>query len=187
MNASDSRTVGRLDGLRQRAHVLAARVLAFQSISPTVRLSAQLSPHDSALHALDRLAYGPRPGEVDAAAAGGVMNWIDRQLSPDQVDDRLVAARAATFRILRYDSGDLARLYAAASEERRERQRQRAGQPAMDSLAPPADQGGKEDQMGRRLAGEVEQLAGVRAALSRRQLCERSEGRRVGKARGERG
>ena len=131
-----------------------------------------LTPHDSALHALDRLAYGPRPGEVDAVAAGGVMNWIDRQLSPDQLDDRLVAERAATFRILRYDSGDLARLYAAASEERRERQRQGAGQPAMDSLAPPADLGGKEAQMGRRLAGEVEQLAVVRAALSRRQLYE---------------
>src|SRR5438132_5040462 len=100
------------------------------------------------------------------------MNWIDRQLSPDQVDDRLVAARAATFRILRYDSGDLARLYAAASEERRERQRQRAGQPAIDSLLPPAEQGGKEGQMGRRLAGGVEQLAVMRAALSPRQLYE---------------
>src|SRR2546426_4246914 len=86
--------------------------------SPPRQLPA-LTPHDSALHALDRLAYGPRPGEVDAVAAGGVMNWIDRQLSPDQLDDRLVAERAATFRILRYDSGDLARLYAAASEERR--------------------------------------------------------------------
>src|SRR5207245_8018792 len=100
------------------------------------------------------------------------MNWIDRQASPDQLDDRLAAERAATFRILRYDSGDLARLYAAASEERRERQQQRAGQPAMDSLAPPAEQGGKEEQMGRRLAGEVEQLVVVRAALSRRQLYE---------------
>src|SRR3989442_11735905 len=86
--------------------------------SPPRQLPA-LTPHDSALHALDRLAYGPRPGEVDAVAAGGVMNWIDRQLSPDQLDDRLAAERAATFRILRYDSGDLARLYAAASEERR--------------------------------------------------------------------
>src|SRR5256885_423913 len=119
MNTSDSRTVGRSDRLRQRAHVLAGLVLAFQSICPTARLSAQLSPHDSALHALDRLAYGPRPGEVDAAAAGGVMNWIDHQLSPDQVDDRLVAERTTPFRILRYDPGDPARLYPAASEERR--------------------------------------------------------------------
>src|SRR5437899_1926501 len=49
--------------------------------SPPRQLPA-LTPHDSALHALDRLAYGPRPGEVDAVAAGGVMNWIDGQLSP---------------------------------------------------------------------------------------------------------
>src|SRR2546430_12003253 len=172
MSASDSRTVGRSDRLRRRAHVLAALVWAFHPIARPARLPAQLSPHDSAVHALDRLAYGPRPGEVDAVAAGGVMNWIDRHLSPDQVDDRLVAARAATFRILRYDSGDLASLYAAASEERRERQRRRAGQPVMDSLAPAAEQGGNEEQMGRRLAGEVEQLAVVRAALSRRQLYE---------------
>jgi len=88
-------------------------------------------------------------------AAGGVMNWIDRQLSPDQLDDRLVAERTVKFRILRYDSGDLARLYAAARKERRERQ-----------------QGGQVEQMGRQLAGEVEQLAVVRAALSRRQLYE---------------
>src|SRR5881296_3230650 len=160
-----------------RLLMLAAAVASLGARHAAPRRSAlrqlpALTPHDSALHALDRLAYGPRPGEVDAVAAGGVMNWIDRQLSPDQLDDRLVAERAAKFRILRYDSGDLARLYAAASEERRERQRQRTGQPAMHSLAPPGEQGGKEEQMGRRLAGEVEQLAVVRAALSRRQLYE---------------
>src|SRR2546422_3507057 len=148
MNASDSRTVGRSDRLRRRAHVLAALVLAFQSIGPTVRLSAQLSPHDSAVHALDRLAYGPRPGEVDTVAAGGVMNWIDRQLSPDQVDDRLVAAPAATFRILRYDSGDLASLYAAASEERRGGQRAPPRQPPVGSPAPAAPHGGHQEAVG---------------------------------------
>jgi len=122
--------------------------------SPPRQLPA-LTPHDSALHALDRLAYGPRPGEVDAVAAGGVMHWIDRQLSPDQLDDRLVAERATAFPLLRYDPRDLARLYAAARNERRE-----------------GRQGGKDEEMGRRLAGEVEQLAVVRAALSRRQLYE---------------
>jgi len=114
-----------------------------------------LTPRDSALHALHRLAYGPRPGEVDAVAADGVMHWIDRQLSPDQLDDRLVAERATAFPLLRYDPRDLARLYAAARNERRE-----------------GRQGGKDEEMGRRLAGEVEQLAVVRAALSRRQLYE---------------
>src|SRR5437867_13297361 len=79
-----------------------------------------LTPHDSARHALDRLAYGPRPGEVDAVAADGVMHWIDRQLSPDQLDDRLVAERATAFPGLRYAARELARLSAAALNERRE-------------------------------------------------------------------
>src|SRR6266702_926455 len=45
-----------------------------------------LTPHDSALHVLSRLAYGPRPGEVDRVAADGVMRWIDRQLYEVIVD-----------------------------------------------------------------------------------------------------
>src|SRR2546427_5074087 len=130
MNAADRRTVGRSDRPRQRAHVLAALVLTFQSVGPTVRLSAQMSPHDSALHALDRLAYGPRPGEVDAVAAGGVMNWIDGQLSPDQLDDRLVAERTTAFRSLRYHPGAPAPLHAAARNRRRERRPQRPAPPA---------------------------------------------------------
>src|SRR2546428_1711176 len=116
MKVSDRRTVGRADRLRRRAHVLAALVLAFQSVCPTVRLSAQLSPHDSALHALDRLAYGPRPGEVDAVAAGGVMNWIDRQLSPRQLDDRLPAERPAKLPLLLYHSWGLAPLFTTSKE-----------------------------------------------------------------------
>src|SRR5881296_187358 len=143
-----------------RLLMLAAAVASLGARHAAPRRSAlrqlpALTPHDSALHALDRLAYGPRPGEVDAVAAGGVMNWIDGQLSPDQLDDRLVAERTTAFRILRYDPRDLARLYAAARNERRE-----------------GRQGGKDEEMGRRLAGEVEQLAVVRAALSRRQLYE---------------
>src|SRR5256885_9118848 len=94
MKQTDGRTVGRSDGARQRARVLAAAlILACQSLSPTVRLSAQLSPHDSALHVLNRLAYGPRPGEADRVAADGVLRWIDRQLSPGKIDDGPLAAR----------------------------------------------------------------------------------------------
>src|SRR2546428_4034175 len=109
---------------RARLRMLAAAVAslgprhAAPRQSPPRQLPA-LTPHASALHALDRLAYGPRPGEVDAVAAGGVMNWIDGQLSPDQLDDRLVAERATAVRLLRYDPRDLARLYAAARHERR--------------------------------------------------------------------
>ncbi|PYO62597.1 MAG: hypothetical protein DMD70_05420, partial [Gemmatimonadetes bacterium] len=94
---SDSRTVGRSDRVRERGQVLAALVLAFLSVSPTVRLSAQLSPQDSAFHALNRLAYGPRPGDVPRVAAGGVLRWIDRQLSPDGINDDRLAQQERQF------------------------------------------------------------------------------------------
>jgi hypothetical protein len=79
---------------------------------PTVAAAppASLTPQDSALHALNRLAYGPRPGEVARVAAAGVMRWIDRQLAPDRIDDGALARRERAFSLLTYDRRDLAAL-----------------------------------------------------------------------------
>jgi uncharacterized protein (DUF1800 family) len=123
-----------------------------------------LSPRDSALHALNRLAYGPRPGEVDRVAAEGVMHWIDRQLTPGKIDDGALARRERDFRILDYDRGDLAGMYAEVQRERRERTLAANG--AADTTVTPRD------QTARRLAGQFQELAVVRAALSERQLYE---------------
>ena len=48
-----------------------------------------------ALHALNRLAFGPRPGDVERVAAMGVDKWIDQQLHPDKIDDHALDARLA--------------------------------------------------------------------------------------------
>src|SRR5947207_1316235 len=169
MKQSDSRTVGRSDGARQRARVLAAAlILACQSVSPTVQLSAQLSPRDSALHALNRLAYGPRPGEADRVAALGVMRWIDQQLDPEGIDNRALTAREHGFKILDYDRRDLAQRYFEAQRERRER-KLAAG--AADTMGA-QEQPGPKEQAGRRLAGQFMDLTLTRAALSERQLYE---------------
>src|SRR2546426_3899159 len=79
-----------------------------------------LTPQDSAFHALNRLAYGPRPGDVQRVAAEGVMHWIDRQLWPDKIDNERLAERERHFRILEVDRGDLAALYTEAQRQRRE-------------------------------------------------------------------
>src|SRR2546423_3434709 len=141
--------------------------LALLSVSPTGRLSAQLSPQDSASHALNRLAYGPRPGDVQRLGAEGVMRWIDRQLSPEEIDNERLAERERQFQILRYDRGDLAAMYVDAQRERRARKLAAAADTMADkSAADPIA------QKGRRLAGQFADLAVVRAALSERQLYE---------------
>ncbi len=125
-----------------------------------------LSARDSALHVLNRLAYGPRPGEVARVAAAGVMPWIDQQLAPDRIDDGALAGREEQFELLRYDRADLARVYVDAQRERR---REAAGA-TRDTLA--ERRPSPLELRGRRLAAELQQLAVVRATLSERQLYE---------------
>ena len=124
---------------------------------------AELSPRDSALHALNRLAYGPRPGEVDRVAALGVMHWVDQQLDPGRLPDRVLAGREREFAILSLDPEGLARIFAAARRDRVERRREfnQAMAPASQALS-----------RLRQLVGQVQQLAVVRAVLSERQLQE---------------
>ena len=124
-----------------------------------------LTPHDSAFHALNRLAYGPRPGEVDRVVAQGVMSWIDRQLAPDRIADDRLAERERELAIRDYDRSDLAAIYVAAQRARRERKRTADSMTDTPSDNPVA-------QRGRRLAAQFQELAVVRAALSERQLYE---------------
>jgi uncharacterized protein (DUF1800 family) len=44
-------------------------------------------------HALSRLTFGPRPGDVERVRAMGLGAWIDRQLDPGRIDDDALAAR----------------------------------------------------------------------------------------------
>src|SRR5207248_5975708 len=99
---------------------IAAQAVGAQHAAP---LQSPLSPRDSASHALNRLAYGPRPGEIERVARAGVLRWIDAQLAPDRIDDEALAGREREFDVLKYDRGDLARLYAEVQRARQERKR----------------------------------------------------------------
>jgi uncharacterized protein (DUF1800 family) len=56
-----------------------------------------------ARHALNRLTFGPRPGDVPAVLSMGVDKWIDLQLHPDKINDKALETRLAPFRTLRMD------------------------------------------------------------------------------------
>src|SRR3984885_5420115 len=47
----------------------------------------ELTEDQAILHALNRLAYGPRPGDVERIRQMGLEKWIDQQLHPESIDD----------------------------------------------------------------------------------------------------
>jgi uncharacterized protein (DUF1800 family) len=162
VTAMERWNVGTMDRLHRAALVVAL------SIVPSLHLSAQvLSPRDSALHALNRLAYGPRPGEVDSVARIGVMRWIERQLDFERVPDDRLAERERAFKLLTYDREDLAQRYAEALRERQRMQREMAQ--SGDTTRRP---GAGPMREFRELGAELQQLAVVRATLAERQLYE---------------
>src|SRR5580692_8656260 len=72
--------------------------------------TAASSPGDPkrALHALNRLTFGPRPGDVQLVMAMGVERWIDLQLHPEKIDDSALNARLEPFRTLRMSEREVA-------------------------------------------------------------------------------
>ena len=69
--------------------------------------SGAMDGQKRALHALNRLTFGPRPGDVDRVAQMGVDRWIDLELHPDRIDDSALDARLAPFRTLGMDTNEI--------------------------------------------------------------------------------
>ena len=69
--------------------------------------AGQMDDQKRALHALSRLTFGPRPGDVERVTALGVDKWIDQQLHPEKIDDSALEMRLSPFRTLRMDTREL--------------------------------------------------------------------------------
>src|SRR6266849_9695367 len=77
----------------------------------------ELSADEAILHALNRLAYGPRPGDIDRVRQMGLAKWIDQQLNPKSIDDKAVEARLETYPTLRMSSANLIADYPKPKQE----------------------------------------------------------------------
>ena len=66
-----------------------------------------LDEQKRALHALNRLTFGPRPGDVQQVMAMGVDQWIDLQLHPEKIPNAAMESRLAPFRTLRMSSREM--------------------------------------------------------------------------------
>jgi len=83
--------------------VAAARDAAFHQ---------KLSNDQQILHALDRLTYGPRPGDVQSIQRIGLKRWIDQQLHPERIpESAALREKLAPLQSLRMDTGELIEHY----------------------------------------------------------------------------
>jgi uncharacterized protein (DUF1800 family) len=72
----------------------------------------KLPKDEQILHALDRLTYGPRPGDVAQVERIGLKKWIEGQLHPERIPESAeLRAKLAPLESLRMDTAELMERY----------------------------------------------------------------------------
>jgi uncharacterized protein (DUF1800 family) len=166
-------------GARRRSSITVfVGVLAFtiaQNLSGST--AVPVHPDDKTiLHVLNRIGFGPRPGDVERVRTIGLEKYIDQQLHPESIGDRDMNGRLASFSTLTMSSRKLAEDYFVPAI----RARAQAKKSAQTGDLSKNDDGKKErtpEQMEaprkqREVVDELSEQKILRAAFSDRQLEE---------------
>jgi uncharacterized protein (DUF1800 family) len=141
--------------------------------SGTARPVAATFPTDdkTIVHLLNRLGFGPRPGDIERVRQLGVARYVDQQLHPERVPDNGLATRLAGLDTIDLTSRTIAEQYEMpALEARRERQ-QRMKADAGGADDPPG-QPDPQQQRANTVVLELAEQKILRAVYSERQLQE---------------
>ncbi len=148
------------------------------------------SPDDKTIvHVLNRIGFGPAPGDVERVRTMGLAAYLDQQLQPERLADEKMTARLAGFETLAMSSQKLAQdFYLPAQMLRRQAQRANANDPSMQPQPgqpgqPPSPNPNAKPQYRtpemmeaaqaeRRVMAELTQQKLLRAAYSETQLQE---------------
>jgi uncharacterized protein (DUF1800 family) len=66
-----------------------------------------LTQQQKTLHALNRLTFGPRPGEEAAVSRMGLEAWFQQQLHPERIDDSALEQRLDAYPAMRLSEAEL--------------------------------------------------------------------------------
>ena len=129
--------------------------------------STDLSEDEAIVHALNRLGYGPRPGDLQRVKEMGLAKWIDRQLRPESINDTGLEARLSRFPTLSMSSEALLEKFprpavaakregVSPQEYRKEQQEKRqAAQAAQQSAEAQQNADGQQEQMSDQASGQA--------------------------------
>jgi uncharacterized protein (DUF1800 family) len=73
--------------------------------------ASSLTEQQRALHALNRLTFGPRPGDLQKVMGMEVNDWIEQQLHPEEISDSGLDGKLGPFRTLRMSTRDLVQTF----------------------------------------------------------------------------
>ena len=100
-------------------------VIAVSAVHPS-----GAAPDDRAIgHALGRLGFGPRPGDIARVRAIGLEKYIEQQLEPSKVDDAAVEERLKQFETLGMSSSEIASKFYTPPNQRPQAQNARPQNP----------------------------------------------------------
>jgi uncharacterized protein (DUF1800 family) len=143
---------------------ISGAVTSGESVSSTA--GRDLTPREQAIHVLNRLAFGPTPGEIDQVMKMGVDRWIDQQLHPDRIPDRELTSVLTSYSTLDKSASELIRDYPPPQQLRAQLGRDNT-LTRQDSM-----QLRREAQQNRAFAGEILSARVARAVVTDRQLQE---------------
>jgi uncharacterized protein (DUF1800 family) len=146
----------------------------------------------AALHVLNRLAFGPRPGDVERVQQMGISTYIEQQLNPERLPDEALNARLTSFETVSLSSQVLNEKYFRPAQMAKRDQQLKAAKaqakaekadPSMNAMAGEANAPARpvqqvspevmEARQGEQLVlNELMQARVLRAAMSEHQLEE---------------
>ncbi len=142
-----------------------------------------LTEEEKIIHVLNRLSFGPRPGDIERVAAMGIQAYIEQQLRPQLIPETVVEEKLAGFKTLTMTPPELAELSSGTNELRRQMQTlqaERQNDPEQMSGSDSVPEVTEEMQAARRqmregmqqIRFELTQAKLLRALYSERQLQE---------------
>jgi uncharacterized protein (DUF1800 family) len=125
-----------------------------------------LGETDRIVHVLDRLGYGPRPGDVERVRAMGLARYIEGQLRPESIPDAAADQALAPYRTLSMATADLLREYPRLNPSDAQRRQ------ALDMSPRPLRETTVADRAPGRIVAELQAAKVARTVASERQLQE---------------
>ncbi len=162
--------------MKHRLLTLVACASLIAVLSPVTPAAQPGTDARIALHVLNRISYGPRPGDVERVQRIGVARFIDQQLHPETLDDSSLERRLDRFETLQLTSRAIAEQFAIPALQARRARQAQGGDTVPDAGAAPTPPAAAATGAERVRANlpliELADAKIVRAVYSERQLNE---------------